>query len=157
MIMPHTRPSITYIYCSETHRSVENTPKTRCRYPLYAKLTFLVSAIEFAHSERLAHGSQRSAPLLAAPSRMLFEIVGREGAYRRGGHPGAEPHIAPPLLQSHRNARRLPQYAGPLLVLLTVVRWRGRRLQSAAASAIIVRRGPLLLVALYCFFEQIDA
>jgi hypothetical protein len=69
--------------------------------------------IQLTHAERLSHGSVR--PPLCVTAAMPR---GEGAAYRRGGRPGAQPHIAPPLFQRHRYATDFPQYAVPLALLV---------------------------------------
>lgn len=62
--------------------------------------------IEFTHAEGLSHGS------IGPPLNVTAAMPRGEGAaYRRGGCPGAQPHIAPPLFQRHRYAADFPQNA----------------------------------------------
>lgn len=61
------------------------------------------ATVKFAHAKRLAHGSQRPSSDATAPT--CSYCGGRRGAA------GAEPHISPPLFQSHRHARSFADYA----------------------------------------------
>lgn len=75
----------------------------RHRYESASLTLFVTTMLQLAHAEGVAHGSGPSTPVLRRRGTDNYS-----GA-RRG--PGAEPHIAPPLLQAHRYPGHL--HAGP--------------------------------------------
>lgn len=110
-----------------------------------AMLTFLMSALlKFAHAERVPHG--------AVPPTVM--MTGREGAHGGAGGPRAQPHIAPPLFESHCYAGDLDSRARQRLLKPPRLPFRGnfevgREPRRAKASS------PALLHVAHNFYSEL--